>query len=103
MDRPQLILVVTLTVRCEAASEFERFERNAAAIMSRHGGRIERVIKLTEDGPENNTFREVHIVSFRDEASFESYRRDPELAALESLRKTAIVSTEITRGRGAPH
>ncbi|MBK5291662.1 MAG: hypothetical protein JJE04_08320 [Acidobacteriia bacterium] len=65
--------------------------------MSRYGGRIERVIKWTEDGPQH-TFGEVHIVSFGDEASFESYARDPELTALKRLGETAIVSTEIARG-----
>ena len=98
MSNPRLILVVTLEVRKDAAATFARFETQAAAILSRWDGKIERVIRLDEEAP-GRTFREVHIVSFPDGDAFDAYRRDPELAALKSLRDGAIVSTEIVRGR----
>ena len=98
MGNPRLVLIVTLEVRNEAAAEFELFERQAAAIMSRHGGHIDRVIRLDEGAP-CDSFREVHIVSFRDQAALDAYRCAPELTALKSLRDGAIVTTEIARGR----
>lgn len=97
MQERRLILLVILTSRTEAAAELERFERKASAILSRHGGRIERAIRLVGEDLEA-TFREVHVVSFPDEASLASYRLDPELTALQELRGRAIVSTEIFRG-----
>lgn len=98
MSNPRLILVVTLEVRKDAAVAFAQFETQAAAILSRWDGRIERVIRLDE-GARGETFREVHVVSFPDGDAFDGYRRDPELAALKSLRDGAIVNTEIARGR----
>lgn len=93
-----LVLVATLTVRREARSAYRQYEAAAVRIMSPHGGRIERVIEL--DGEESaETFREVHIVTFPDAAAFDAYRADPEITALAALRKSAIVSTEILRGR----
>ena len=98
MNGGALILVVTLTVRREAAAEFEDFERQAAGIMGRYGGKIEREIRLAGD-ERADTFRDVHIVSFPDAASFEAYRQDAGLAALSTLRERAVVSTEILIGR----
>ena len=98
MGNPRLILVVTLEVRNEAAADFERFETHAAEIMSKWEGRIERVIRL--DGAATaGSFREIHIVSFRDQAAFDAYRCDPELVALSGLREKAIVTTEVVQGR----
>jgi hypothetical protein len=97
MSQQRTVLVVILTVRRQAVAEFELFEKRAAAVMSRHGGRIERVVRSGE-GDQENTFREVHVVSFPDDVSFDAYRRDLELAALRSLREQSIVSTEIIRG-----
>lgn len=98
MGNPRLILIVTLEVRKDAAAAFAQFETQAAAILSRWDGRIERVIRLDEEAP-GGTFREVHVVSFPDGDAFDAYRRDPELAALKGLRDEAIVNTEIARGR----
>ena len=98
MGSSRLILVVTLEVRKDAAAAFERFETQAAAILSRWEGRIERVIRLDEV-TSGDTFQEVHIVSFRDQGAFDAYRRDPDLAALKSLRDGAIVRTEVVQGR----
>jgi len=58
MGNPRLILVVTLEVRKDAAAAFERFETQAAAILSRWEGRIERVIRLDEL-TSGDTFQEV--------------------------------------------
>ena len=75
--------------------------------MSRHGGRIERRIKLSGDpaapasaGPVPPD--EVHIVSFPDAASFARYRADPEITALADLRAAAIRDTVVWQGSEGP-
>lgn len=97
MGNPRLVLIVTLEIRSEAAAAFERFETRAAAIMSRHGGRMERVIRA-EGASQSGSSHEIHIVSFRDQADFDAYRCDPELAGFKSLREEVIMTTEIVRG-----
>ena len=94
---PRLTLVVALFVHSGREEEFERFEAAAAAVMDRHGGRIERRIRIgtpTDPGEPD----EVHVVTFPDEASFERYRRDPEIAALAGLRAGAVRRTIVWRG-----
>ncbi|HET9489781.1 MAG TPA: hypothetical protein VFR64_08520 [Methylomirabilota bacterium] len=39
-----MTLVVILTVRREALEQFRAFEAQAAAVMTTHGGRIERTV-----------------------------------------------------------
>ncbi len=94
MAKPRrLCLVVSLWLRGDV-DEFEEFERAAARIMARHGGRMESVVRCPEgDGP-----FEVHVVSFPDEAAFQSYRDDPRLQDLQPLRERAISRTEVRRG-----
>jgi uncharacterized protein (DUF1330 family) len=93
-----LVLVVTLEVRRRAAAEFHRYETEAAAIMRTYGGRIERVIELDSE-PDAENFREIHVVTFPDAESLDSYRLDPRLTVLAPLRKGAIAHTQIARGR----
>lgn len=71
----RLALVVTLTVRRGAVSQFREFERHAARIMSRHGGAIERTVVESENDA-TDVFREIHIVSFPDQSAFAAYRTD---------------------------
>jgi hypothetical protein len=93
-----MILIATLTVRRAAAAEFRRFEREAARIMERHGGAIERVIALRAPGAEGELFRELHVVSFPSDEGFAAYRHDPDLLALGTLRDFAIAKTEVLFG-----
>jgi len=93
----RLTLVAALFVHPGREADFERFEAAAAAVMGRHGGRIERRIRIgarTDPGEPD----EVHVVTFPDEASFERYGRDPELGALSGLRAAAIRRTIVWRG-----
>lgn len=99
MDK-SLWLVVTLTVRRNATAAFEEFERNAARIMARYGGDLAHAIRLAPDEP-GDTFQEVHLIRFPDEASFERYRQDAELAGLRSLRESAVIATHVAEGRPA--
>jgi uncharacterized protein (DUF1330 family) len=98
-----IVLVVQLYVHPGRAAEFHRFETEAARIMRRHGGRIERVIR--PNGPATDGLpHEVHVVSFESAAGFEGYRADPELRALGALRESAIARTEVLVGTdGEPY
>lgn len=100
MTAEPLVLVVTLEVRRTAETEFRRFETAAAEIMTSHGGRIERVIELDAESAE--ILRELHIVEFPNESSFQAYRGDPRLVPLTALRHLSIISTAILRGRNRP-
>lgn len=93
---PAIVLLAKLFVHPGRIAEFRRFETEAARIMRRHGGRIERVIRPT--GPGDDLPHEIHVVSFTSAAGFEAYRADPELAGLGALRASAIARTEVTMG-----
>ena len=86
-----MLLVAFPTVRRDRLDDYRRFEREAARIMARHGGAIERVLVLDDGAVE--TLRELHIVRFADEAGWSAYRADPRLAELADLRASAIVDT----------
>lgn len=95
-----LALLVILTVSRARLDDFRAFERQAARIMHRYGGAIERTLVFPLDDPEQ--LKEVHVVSFPTARAFDEYRADPELARLAPLRERAVVSTEIWRGRNGP-
>jgi uncharacterized protein (DUF1330 family) len=94
------ILIATLTVHPDRVEAFRAYERKAAKIMERHGGRIERVIALDPD-PEDAFYRETHLVSFPDEAALAAYRNDPEFKSLAKEREACILATAIRRGKEA--
>jgi len=97
-----LVLVVSLCVRDGKTREFQEFERAAAKIMRKYGGRIEKVMR-----PESSAMAaapipsEIHWVTFPGQPALNAYRADPELAALASKREAAIERTEIVFGREA--
>jgi len=93
-----MVLVVTLTVRKAETAAFHEFERQAARIMARHGGVIERVVVI-DSRDDEDTFKEVHIVTFPNADSFEAYRADDALRPIAHLRAQAVVSTVIWVGR----
>ena len=97
VDRP-IVLLVQLFVHPGRVAEFHRFETEAARIMRRHGGRIERVIRPTGPAAAGPLPHEVHLVSFESAAGFEAYRADPELKALGALRESAIARTDVLVG-----
>lgn len=91
------ILLITITVRRDCINAFFEYERQAAIIMARHGGRIERAIALDTDRYSPH-YKEAHVVVFPDDAHLDAYRNDPEIKALAPLRESCIVSTTITYG-----
>jgi hypothetical protein len=94
-------LVAVLTVRRDALEQFRTFERHAAAIMRRHGGRIERTLIVRPD-PAPGLVKEVHLVTFPDEPSWQAYRQDARLAELAHLREASVVTTEVLAGEDGP-
>ena len=97
MEAARLVLIVTQEVRQTDAGGFARYEAKAVELMARHGGRMERVIRVQGERGDG-MFREVHLVSFPDEVAFEAYRQDPALVALRDLRDRVIHATAILRG-----
>jgi GNAT superfamily N-acetyltransferase len=96
-----MTLVVILTVRKDALEAFRAFERQAAAVMAAHGGRIERTVVVSP--PDTPTLvKEIHVVTFPDEPAFLAYRGDPRLATLGHLRAASVVHTEILAGEDGP-
>ena len=91
----RLVLVVSLWVKEENISAYEKFERRAEALMNNHGGRIERVVRLERSADEPF---EIHIVTFPDEQAFAAYRTDPETIALAPERERVIARTMLLRG-----
>lgn len=97
-DGGPIVLLVELFVHPGRATEFRRFETEAARIMRRHGGRIDRVIQPTSPAHGAELPHEIHLLSFASAAGLESYRADPELLALAPLRESAIARTVVTAG-----
>ena len=94
MDKTRLTLTVRLWLNGNDLRAFEAFEAKVAGIMSKHGGRIEHVIR--PDRSDDSPF-EIHTVTFPDEQSFAAYRNDPESMALAAEREQVIARTEISR------
>lgn len=95
-----MILLATLTVHPDRIEAFRDYERLAARIMERHGGRIERVIELAPD-PEDFYHRETHLVTFPDADALAAYRSDPDFKALAATREACILATAIRYGEEA--
>ena len=95
-----MTLVVTLAVRLDALDAFRAFERGAAALMARHGGRIERTVTGAAD--DTGVLTEVHIVTFPHAEALAAYRADPGLRDIAHLREAAVVRTDILVGEDGP-
>jgi antibiotic biosynthesis monooxygenase (ABM) superfamily enzyme len=101
---PRLILVVSLFIHAGREAEFRQFETEAARIMKKYEGRIERVIRPTTPAPSDAVPYEIHIVSFPSLERFEAYRGDADLTGLAPLRQAAIARTEVIMGKeGEPY
>jgi hypothetical protein len=93
-----VVLVVSLFIHPGREIEFRQFETEAAHIMKKYEGKIERVIRPTVSGQRNSAPHEIHIVSFPSMAQFDAYRGDTELARLAPLRQVALARTEVIIG-----
>lgn len=92
-----ITLIVSLWLKNEDIAGFEAFEGKAAAIMARHGGKIERVIRL--ENPSAELPFEVHVLTFPDAQAFAAYRTDPALTALAEMRQQVIARTTVWTGQ----
>jgi uncharacterized protein (DUF1330 family) len=92
----RLTFIVSIWLKDNDVAGFEAFERQAAAIMAAHGGRVESVVRC---GGEGGAPFEVHVVSFPDAATAGAYRADPRLVKLFPLRDRVIARTEVWTGQ----
>jgi uncharacterized protein (DUF1330 family) len=95
-DESRLTLVVSIWLKDDDVAGFEAFERQAAAIMAAHGGRVENVVRC---GGKGDAPFEVHVVSFPDVTTAGAYRADPRLLKLFPLRELVIARTEVWPGQ----
>lgn len=91
--------IVSLWIHPGQGAAFEVFEREAARIMARHSGRIDRAIRITEQGADAPF--EVRLVSFPDRAAADSCAGDPETVELRKNRPEIIARTEVLCGQEA--
>jgi uncharacterized protein (DUF1330 family) len=91
-----LTAVVALFVVQHKRAEFDAFERQAAALLARHGGNVERRVRIAEQAAGQPY--EIHVVTFPDRQAFDAYREDPGVMALQPAREDAIERTEIWLG-----
>ena len=96
----RVVLIVSLWLQEGAVEAFEAFERRVVKIQARHGGRIERAVRLSAPNDADAPF-EVHIVSFPGADSLAAYRADPEMQALAPERAAIFRRTVIHEGREA--
>ncbi len=96
-----MTLVAILTVRKSAADTFRAYEKRAAAVMARHGGRIERTVVVGGDSA-TELFKEIHVVTFPTEEAFAAYRNDERFRELARLRAEAVIHTELLVGEDGP-
>lgn len=100
MSQPRHVLVVSLWIHPGQECAFEAFERDAARVMAKHGGRIDQAVRVAQDGAGDAPF-EVHCVSFPDRAAAEAYASDPEMPGMLHRRAAIIARTERLVGRMA--
>ena len=92
--------VVSLWIHPGQEAAFEAFERDAAPIMERHGGRIDSAVQVMP-GREADAPFEVHIVSFPNRAMAESYAADRETAGLMDRRAEIFARPFVIEGTEA--
>ena len=99
-----IVLIAYLFVRPGREASFHEFETEAARIMRRYGGRIDRVIHPTSSVGGDPLPYEIHVLSFPSLGRFEGYQEDRDLAGLASLRRSAIARTQVMIGEeGEPY
>ena len=94
----KIVLVASLFIHPGREAEFRQFETEAASIMQKYGGGIDRVIRPTVSAQAASVPHEIHLVSFPSMEQFDAYRGDSDLAKLAPLRQSAIARTEVIIG-----
>ena len=88
-----ITIIALLTIR--NAEAFDQFERQAAAIMESHGGRIDLAFRPRAPTAQTPKVDEVHVLKFPDHDAFDRYRSDDRLLALSTLRQKAISQSTV--------
>jgi uncharacterized protein (DUF1330 family) len=101
MPRQAVEVVAWLWVEKDRVAEFEAYEREAARILKRYGGILERVIRSSHPQSAEQPF-EVHVLDFPSLQEFEAYRSDAELKALAPRRAAVIAKTLLLIGTKGP-
>jgi antibiotic biosynthesis monooxygenase (ABM) superfamily enzyme len=104
MAGPPLYILVRLWIREGLETEFEAYERKVSRIMARHGGVIERAIRMvraSDDRSDDEPF-EVHVLRFPSQDLYDAYRDDAERHSLSDERARIITNTDILVGVPGP-
>ncbi len=94
----KVTLIVSIWLNSGDVEAFEAFEGRIAKVQARHGGRIERAVRVG-GGPGDESPFEVHVVEFPSPDALAAYRNDPELRELAEERDAVIARTVIAEGR----
>lgn len=97
----KVTLIVSLWLRNGDVDGFEKLEGKIAQLQARHGGRIERAVRIRGPGSESGAEQpfEVHVVTFDDADCLAQYRNDPQLRELAEVRERIIARTVVLEGR----
>ena len=94
-------LIASIWLKNGDVERFEAFERAAALVMGKHGGRIERAIRIGRSNVADAPF-EVHVTSFPDAAAYAAYQDDPDLRELAASRAAIIARMVVHAGSELP-
>lgn len=97
----KLILVVSIWLKNENVSDFEAYERRAARLLEKHGGEIERAVRVKKQSESGDEPFEIHVIEFPNEQSFTNYLADYERQKLAARRDEIIARTETIFGYDA--
>ncbi len=86
----RIVVVASLFVHPSREAEFRQFETEAARIMKKYAGQVERVIRPSRTGATEPVPHEIHVVTFPSYEQFDAYRPDPELVSFAALRQRAM-------------
>jgi hypothetical protein len=84
-----LLLVAVVEMAPGHTTTGQRYEDAVLALLSRHGGTVERRLRGT-DSPS-----EVHVIRFRSRAGYESFLVDPQRLALRADLGDAAPATRV--------
>jgi uncharacterized protein (DUF1330 family) len=90
MKSSEVYYLVSVFVRPGQLETLRAYERAAASIMARHGGRFVRVFRPVVAGENGETPDEVHLLAFPSEAAFAGFRGDEGLRPYVGLREQAV-------------
>jgi antibiotic biosynthesis monooxygenase (ABM) superfamily enzyme len=98
-----LYIVVRLWIYSGRETEFEAYERKMSRIMARHGGVIERAIRMSKASEHGSDEPfEIHVIRFPNKARYDAYMNDAERQSLSGERAGIIAKTESLVGAPGP-